>query len=64
MASKNHLIKIAASNKLPTRQLHQSVNKCLRLHSLQRSEVKARADTGLLSITPRMECNIARGPLT
>ena len=41
------------------RQLYQSVNNYLRLHSLQRNEVKARADTRLLLITSRIECIIA-----
>ena len=60
MASKSHLIKQQLQTNYRQRQLYQSINKYLRLHILQRSEVKARADTRLLLTTSRMECIIAR----
>ena len=59
MASKCHLMKQQLQTIYRLRQLYQSVNKYLRLHSLQRSEVMARADTRLLLIISRMECIIA-----
>ena len=45
MAFKGRLIRAEVSNQLLTKASYQSVNKYLRSHSLQRSVVKARADT-------------------
>ena len=59
MASKSHLIKQQLQTNYRLRQLYQGVNKYLRLHILQRSEVKARDDTRLLLTTSRKECIIA-----